>query len=116
MHRYDALLLATGGLTWSEALAEGAADVGLGNLYVVNELLERHLVQVGEQHHLLERRSLAGVDVDDDAKALACGLAAVAGARAMGFRGFNCTIPHKVAVVPLMRLYRKVVTPAAASR
>lgn len=26
--------------------------------------------------------------------------AAVAGARAMGFRGFNCTIPHKVAVIP----------------
>lgn len=25
--------------------------------------------------------------------------AAVAGARAMGFRGFNCTIPHKVAVL-----------------
>lgn len=26
--------------------------------------------------------------------------AAVAGARAMGFRGFNCTIPHKVAIIP----------------
>jgi shikimate dehydrogenase len=26
--------------------------------------------------------------------------AAVEGARAMGFRGFNCTIPHKLAVVP----------------
>jgi len=26
-------------------------------------------------------------------------LAAVAGARAFGFRGFNCTIPHKVAVI-----------------
>ena len=25
--------------------------------------------------------------------------AAVAGARAFGFRGFNCTIPHKVAVI-----------------
>lgn len=25
---------------------------------------------------------------------------AVLGARAMGFRGFNCTIPHKVAVIP----------------
>lgn len=25
--------------------------------------------------------------------------AAVAGARAMGFRGFNCTIPHKVAII-----------------
>jgi shikimate dehydrogenase len=27
---------------------------------------------------------------------------AVRGARAMGFVGFNCTIPHKVAVVPLL--------------
>ena len=28
--------------------------------------------------------------------------AAVAGARAMGWQGFNCTIPHKVAVIPLL--------------
>lgn len=28
--------------------------------------------------------------------------AAVLGARAMGFRGFHCTIPHKVEVVPLL--------------
>lgn len=28
--------------------------------------------------------------------------AAVVGARAMGFRGFNLTIPHKVAVIPLL--------------
>jgi shikimate dehydrogenase len=35
--------------------------------------------------------------------------AAVAGMRAMGFRGANCTIPHKVAVVPLL----DEVTPAA---
>ncbi|MBQ9064015.1 MAG: shikimate dehydrogenase [Blautia sp.] len=28
--------------------------------------------------------------------------AAVAGARAMGFRGFNLTIPHKIAVIPLL--------------
>ena len=27
---------------------------------------------------------------------------AVRGARAMGFRGFNCTIPHKVAVLPFL--------------
>jgi shikimate dehydrogenase len=27
---------------------------------------------------------------------------AVRGARAMGFAGFSCTIPHKVAVVPLL--------------
>jgi shikimate dehydrogenase len=35
--------------------------------------------------------------------------AAVAGMRAMGFRGINCTIPHKVAVVPLL----DELTPAA---
>src|SRR3954447_16349437 len=34
---------------------------------------------------------------------------AVRGARAMGFRGFNCTIPHKVAVLPLL----DELTPAA---
>ncbi|MGL4553225.1 MAG: shikimate dehydrogenase [Gemmataceae bacterium] len=34
---------------------------------------------------------------------------AVRGARAMGWRGFNCTIPHKVAVVPLL----DELTPAA---
>ncbi len=27
---------------------------------------------------------------------------AVRGARALGFRGFNCTLPHKVAVIPLL--------------
>ena len=27
---------------------------------------------------------------------------AVNGARAMGWQGFNCTIPHKVAVIPLL--------------
>src|SRR6516165_1732704 len=27
---------------------------------------------------------------------------AIRGLRAMGFRGVNCTIPHKVAVVPLL--------------
>src|SRR5262245_66648660 len=35
--------------------------------------------------------------------------AAVAGMKAMGFRGVNCTIPHKVAVVPLL----DELTPAA---
>ena len=28
--------------------------------------------------------------------------AAVVGAKAMGFRGFNLTIPHKVSVIPLL--------------
>ncbi|MFO0844914.1 MAG: shikimate dehydrogenase [Gemmataceae bacterium] len=35
--------------------------------------------------------------------------AAVAGLRAMGFRGVNCTLPHKVAVLPLL----DELTPAA---
>jgi shikimate dehydrogenase len=36
---------------------------------------------------------------------------AVHGARAMGFRGFNCTIPHKVAILPLLN----DLTPAAGA-
>ena len=36
--------------------------------------------------------------------------AAVTGSKAMNWRGFNCTIPHKVAVIPLLDL----LSPAAA--
>ena len=45
------------------------------------------------RHHKLDWRYLT-IEVAPD------GLAdAVAGARAMGFAGFNCTIPHKVEVI-----------------
>lgn len=51
------------------------------------------MVEAAYRHHNLDWRYLT-IEVAPD------GLAdAVAGARAMGFRGFNCTIPHKVTVI-----------------
>lgn len=52
------------------------------------------MVESAYRHHGLDWRYLS-LDVTPDALA-----AAVQGARAMGFRGFNCTLPHKVAVIP----------------
>jgi shikimate dehydrogenase len=54
------------------------------------------MVEAAFRHHGLDWRYLT-IEVAPGGLA-----AAVAGARAMGFRGFNCTIPHKVAVVPLL--------------
>jgi len=52
------------------------------------------MVEAAYRHHGLAWRYLT-LEVDPS------GLAdAVKGARAMGFAGFNCTIPHKVAVIP----------------
>ncbi len=52
------------------------------------------MVEAAYRHHRLAWRYLTievdPVDLGD----------AVRGARAMGFAGFNCTIPHKVAVIP----------------
>jgi shikimate dehydrogenase len=54
------------------------------------------MVEAAYRHHGMAWRYLT-LEVDP------AGLAdAVSGARAMGFRGFNCTIPHKIAVVPLL--------------
>ena len=54
------------------------------------------MVEAAFRHHRLDWRYLT-IEVSP------AGLgAAVAGARAMGFRGFNCTIPHKVAVIPFL--------------
>src|SRR5436190_17227991 len=51
------------------------------------------MIEAAYRHHGLDWRYLT-IEVSKD------GLAdAVRGARAMGFRGFNCTIPHKVAVI-----------------
>ena len=51
------------------------------------------MVEAAYRHHKLDWRYLT-IEVAPD------GLAdAVAGARAMGFAGFNCTIPHKVEVI-----------------
>jgi shikimate dehydrogenase len=51
------------------------------------------MIEAAYRHHKLDWRYLT-VEVKKE------GLAdAVRGAKAMGFRGFNCTIPHKVAVI-----------------
>jgi shikimate dehydrogenase len=52
------------------------------------------MVEAAFRHHGLDWRYLT-IEVDP----VDLG-AAVRGARAMGFAGFNCTIPHKVAVLP----------------
>src|SRR4051812_6966167 len=51
------------------------------------------MIEAAYRHHGLDWRYLT---IEVKAKDLA---EAVRGARAMGFRGFNCTIPHKVAVI-----------------
>jgi len=51
------------------------------------------MVEAAFRHHGLPWRYLTIEVAPGDLAA------AVAGARAMGFRGFNCTIPHKVAVI-----------------
>ena len=53
----------------------------------------QYMIEAAFKHHGLDWRYLSlevtAADLAD----------AVKGARAMGFRGFNCTIPHKVAVI-----------------
>ena len=54
------------------------------------------MVEAAFRHHGLDWRYLTiEVDPADLGEA-------VRGARAMGFAGFNCTIPHKVAVIPFL--------------
>ncbi len=52
------------------------------------------MVEAAYRHHNLDWRYLTIEVVPDELKA------AVEGARAMGFGGFNLTIPHKVSVIP----------------
>jgi len=54
------------------------------------------MVEAAFRHHRLAWRYLT-LEVDPARLA-----DAVRGARALGFAGFNCTIPHKVAVIPLL--------------
>jgi len=54
------------------------------------------MVEAAYRHHGLAWRYLTIEVAPADLEA------AVRGARAMGFAGFNCTIPHKVAVVPYL--------------
>jgi shikimate dehydrogenase len=51
------------------------------------------MIEAAFRHHGLDWRYLTIEVAPEGLKA------AVEGARAMGFRGFNCTIPHKVAVI-----------------
>lgn len=51
------------------------------------------MIEAAYRHHGLDWRYLTIEVAKDDLAD------AVRGARAMGFRGFNCTIPHKVAVI-----------------
>lgn len=62
--------------------------------YPVSENPSQVMVESAYRHHGLNWRYLS---LEVAPKNLA---AAVQGARAMGFRGFNCTLPHKVAVIP----------------
>ncbi|MEO1996466.1 MAG: shikimate dehydrogenase, partial [Planctomycetaceae bacterium] len=59
----------------------------------VSENPTQAMIEAAYQHHGLDWRYLT-IEVDGPDLA-----AAVQGARAMGFVGFNCTIPHKVAVI-----------------
>ena len=59
----------------------------------VSENPTQAMIEAAYQHHGLDWRYLT-IEVDEADLA-----AAVQGARAMGFVGFNCTIPHKVAVI-----------------
>ncbi len=52
------------------------------------------MVEAAFAHHGLHWRYINMEVAPDDL------CAAVRGARAMGFRGFNCSLPHKVAVIP----------------
>jgi shikimate dehydrogenase len=54
------------------------------------------MVEAAFRHHGLNWRYVNMEVAPEDLAA------AVAGARAMGFRGFNLSIPHKVAVIPLL--------------
>ena len=60
----------------------------------VSENPTQAMVEAAFRHHGLDWRYLT-IEVAPENLATA-----VAGARAMGFRGFNCTIPHKLAVIP----------------
>jgi len=59
----------------------------------VSENPTQAMIEAAYRHHGLDWRYLT---IEVDARDLAD---AVRGARAMGFVGFNCTIPHKVAVI-----------------
>jgi shikimate dehydrogenase len=59
----------------------------------ISENPTQAMVEAAYRHHGLDWRYLTIEVAGDDLKA------AVDGAKAMGFRGFNCTLPHKVNVI-----------------
>jgi shikimate dehydrogenase len=59
----------------------------------ISENPTQAMIEAAYRHHGLDWRYLT-IEVKKDDLA-----DAVRGAKAMGFRGFNCTIPHKVAVI-----------------
>lgn len=59
----------------------------------ISENPTQAMVEAAYKHHKLDWRYLT-IEVTPEGLA-----AAVEGAKAMGFRGFNCTIPHKVEVI-----------------
>ncbi len=64
--------------------------------YPVSENPSQVMVESAYRHHELDWRYLSLAVAPADLAT------AVQGARAMGFRGFNCTLPHKVAVIPYL--------------
>lgn len=60
----------------------------------VDENPTQAMIEAAFRHHGLDWRYLTIEVAFEDLGS------AVQGARAMGFRGFNCTIPHKIAVIP----------------
>ncbi|MEZ4826926.1 MAG: shikimate dehydrogenase [Bacteroidia bacterium] len=54
------------------------------------------MIEAAYRHHGLDWRYLTIEVSPEDLPA------AVQGAAVMGFKGFNCTIPHKIAVIPLL--------------
>ena len=64
--------------------------------YPVAENPSQVMVESAYRHHGLAWRYLS-LEIAPKDLALA-----IQGARVMGFRGFNCTMPHKIAVIPYL--------------
>ena len=62
----------------------------------VSENPTQVMIEAAYRHHNLDWRYLTIEVAPENLQA------AVEGAKAMGFRGFNCTIPHKVSVIPFL--------------
>ena len=54
------------------------------------------MMEAAFQHHQMKFRYISSLVKKQDLKA------AFEGVKAMGYKGFNCTLPHKVAIIPLL--------------